>query len=164
MEIPGLKPWVIAALLLAAAPAMAACDAPAFREFDFWIGDWRVQKPDGTFAGTNHIDQEYGGCVIHEHYVTGHGYSGESLNIYDASRKLWHQSWVDDSGTLLLLEGRLKGKSMVLEGASPGADGKPLQNRITWTPNADGSVRQLWETADGKGQWTTVFDGHYTKK
>jgi hypothetical protein len=38
-----------------------------------------------------------------------------------------------------------------------------LKQRITWTPNADGSVRQLWETADSKGAWSVVFDGTYTK-
>ena len=155
MEIPGLRVALAIAMLLASLPSMAACDDAAFRQFDFWIGEWRVQKPDGTFAGTNKIDKEYGGCVIHEHYLTGRGYSGESLNIYDASRKVWHQSWVDNTGTLLLLEGGLKGKNMVLEDHA---------NRITWTPNADGSVRQLWETSDGKGSWQTVFDGHYTRK
>ena len=32
------------------------------------------------------------------------------------------------------------------------------------TPNADGSVRQHWESADSSGKWTTAFDGLYTKK
>ena len=41
---------------------------------------------------------------------------GESLNVYDGARKVWHQTWVDTAGTLLLLEGNLRGKSMVLEG------------------------------------------------
>jgi hypothetical protein len=44
---------------------------------------------------------------------------------------------------------------MVLEG---------MQQRITWTPNSDGSVRQLWEAADDKGAWSVVFDGRYTRR
>lgn len=146
-----------------AAPA-APCAGAEFHQFDFWIGDWRVSKPDGTLAGMNRVTREYGGCVIHEHYVTGKGYSGESLNMYDAVRRTWHQTWVDDSGLLLTLDGRWDGKSMVLEGRAPDADGALARQRITWTPNADGSVRQLWETADDKGAWTVVFDGKYTKK
>jgi len=146
-----------------AAPA-AACAGAEFHQFDFWIGDWRVSKPDGGLAGMNRVTREYGGCVIHEHYVTGKGYSGESLNMYDAARKTWHQTWVDDSGLLLTLDGRWDGKNMVLEGRAPAANGVLAQQRITWTPNADGSVRQLWETADDKGAWTVVFDGQYTKK
>lgn len=163
MEIPGLTRWLIAALLMLPLQGMAACDGGAAREFDFWVGDWRVQKPDGSVAGANSITKEYGGCVIHEHYATPRGYTGESLNIYDASRHVWHQSWVDSDGTLLLLEGGLHGKSMVLEGDSKTAAGT-VRNRITWTPNADGSVRQLWETTDAKGTWTTAFDGKYTRK
>jgi len=99
-----------------AAQAAAPCDGPEFRQFDFWVGEWQVNTPDGKFHGTNRIEREYGGCVIHEHYLTGRGYSGESLNIYDASRKVWHQSWVDNSGTLLTLEGHLIDGRMVLEG------------------------------------------------
>ena len=162
--------FIVAALALlaphpaAAAAAAAPCSAPEFRQFDFWVGDWSVSKPDGTVAGTNHITREYGGCVVHEHYATPRGYSGESLNIYDASRGVWHQSWVDSTGLLLTLEGHLSGKSMVLEGASKAAEGPPLKQRITWTPNPDGTVRQLWESADARGQWTVAFDGIYSRK
>jgi hypothetical protein len=53
---------------------------------------------------------------------------------------------------------------MVLEGQTQGKDGKSTKHRITWTPNADGSVRQLWESTDAAGQWTTAFDGRYTRK
>jgi hypothetical protein len=133
----------------------APCSQPEHRQFDFWIGDWQVHKPDGSFVGINRITREYGGCVIHERYATGRGYSGESLNAYDAARKVWHQTWVDDTGLLLTLEGRWDGKQMVLEGN---------RQRITWTPDAQGGVRQLWEAADEKGAWSVVFDGRYTRK
>lgn len=149
--------------LLAAAPAgAAACDAPAHRAFDFWLGQWEVRTPDGKLAGTNRIEREYGGCVVHERYDTGRGYSGESLNIYDASRQVWHQSWVDTQGTLLTLEGRVVEGKMVLEGQMAGTP--VTRHRITWTPNADGSVRQLWESTDAKGEWQVAFDGRYTRK
>ena len=139
------------------------CGAPENWQFDFWVGDWQVRKPDGSFAGMNRITLEYGGCVVHEHYATGRGYSGESLNTYDAARKVWHQTWVDDSGLLLMLEGHWDGRSMVLEGIAPGVDGALTKQRITWSPSPDGSVRQLWESTDGIGTWVVVFDGRYTK-
>jgi len=163
MTIPTIAVLTIfASVSQAASPA--PCSAPENRQFDFWLGEWQVHKPDGAFAGLNRVTREYGGCVIHEHYATGKGYSGESLNAYDTARKVWHQTWVDDSGLLLTLEGRWNGKSMVLEGLAPGADGVMAKQRITWTPYKDGSVRQLWETADSKGAWSVVFDGRYTKK
>jgi len=146
------------------AAAAGACDAREHRQFDFWLGEWNVRTPDGKLAGVNSISGEYGGCVLHERYSTDRGYGGESLNVYDAARKTWHQTWVDSSGTLLLLEGGLRGRSMVLEGQTVGVDGQLTKHRITWTPNSDGSVRQHWESTDGKGQWSTAFDGTYSRK
>ncbi len=140
------------------------CSTAAYRAFDFWLGDWDVHTPNGKLAGTNRIEREYGGCVLHERYDTGRGYRGESLNAFDVSRGLWHQTWVDSSGTLLLLEGGIHDGSMILEGQTNGAPGNPTKHRITWTPNSDGSVRQLWESTDATGRWTVAFDGKYTRR
>ena len=38
------------------------------------------------------------------------------------------------------------------------------RERIAWTPNADGTVRQLWESSKDDGKtWTVSFDGLYRK-
>jgi hypothetical protein len=157
---------LVLALMTPPSPAAtpAPCSSPEHRQFDFWIGDWQVFTPDGKLAGRNQITREYGGCVIHERYSTDHGYSGESLNAFDSTRGIWHQTWVDDAGLLLLLEGRWDGKSMILEGQGPDAKGVTRRQRITWTPATDGTLRQLWESADDGGGWTVVFDGLYKRK
>jgi len=144
--------------------ATPAFEPSEYRAFDFWIGEWEVRTSDGELAGINRVAREYGGCVLHERYATDRGYSGESLNTYDVGRKVWHQTWVDSSGTLLLLEGGLRNGSMVLEGQTVGTDTQVTMHRITWTPNANGSVRQLWESTDANGRWSSVFDGMYTRK
>lgn len=154
----------VAMVAFQGAHAAGPCESPRHREFDFWLGQWQVHTPDGKLAGVNSITKEYGGCVLHERYDTGRGYSGESLNGYDAGRKVWHQTWMDTAGTLLLLEGGLRNGSMVLEGSTVGADASVTKHRITWTPDASGSVRQLWESTDAKGQWSVAFDGLYTRK
>jgi tetratricopeptide (TPR) repeat protein len=101
-----------------------------------------------------------GGCTILEQYTTPLGYEGTSLNFYDAQRKLWHQTWIDNQGGALYLEGALKGDSMVLSTTA----GKDSIQRITWTPLDDGRVRQHWEaTTDAGKTWATVFDGYYAK-
>jgi hypothetical protein len=160
--------WLAGSLLFGlaiAAPADAgACDDAAHRQFDFWLGDWNVHGPKGALAGTNRIEREYGGCVVHERYTTAKGYSGESLNTYDASRKVWHQTWVDNAGMLLLLEGGLRDGKMVLEGQTQDASGKLTRHRITWSRNTDATVRQFWESTDDKGEWTTAFDGLYSRR
>ena len=149
------------------APAQApqqACVGPEHRAFDFWLGEWEVRGADGKRAGSSRITREYGGCVIHERYDTGRGYRGESLNVYDAPRRVWHQTWVDTAGLLLLLDGGLRDGHMVLEGRTPGADGAQTAHRIRWTPNPDGTVRQLWESTDAAGAWKVIFDGTYVRK
>jgi hypothetical protein len=140
------------------------CQASEHRQFDFWLGEWEVRTPDGKLAGINRIEREYGGCVLHERYESASTYRGESLNAYDPARKVWHQNWVDNGGLLLLIEGGLRDGRMVMEGETTGSDGQVTRHRITWTPGADGGLRQHWESGDGKGAWTTLFDGRYTKR
>jgi hypothetical protein len=135
-----------AAFVPAYSQTPAPCSDPAYR-----------------LAGNNRIEKEYGGCVLHERYATPGRYTGESLNSYDPAKKVWHQTWVDNSGTLLLLDGKFNGKSMVLEGSTMASSGQETKHRISWTPNADGSVRQLWESTDAKGAWTVAFDGLYKR-
>ena len=156
-----LVPFLIVMFAVSALAQQTPCTDPAYRQFDFWLGKWEVVKPDGTVAGANRIEKEYGGCVLHERYVTPKGYTGESLNAYDPARKVWHQTWVDNTGLLLLLEGQFNGKSMILEGTTKDGAGKTTKHRISWTPNADRTVRQLWESTDAKGAWTVAFDGLY---
>lgn len=147
-----------------AAPPPPACASAEHRAFDFWIGDWTVHAANGKLAGHNSIRRSHSGCVLHESYRTPGAYSGESINIYDASRKVWHQTWADSTGLLLALEGGFRDGKMVLEGAGVDAAGKPIKHRISWSANADGSVRQHWESTDAAGVWSTAFDGKYTRK
>ena len=144
-----------------------ACTAPEYHQFDFWIGDWTVTGPKGQVVGTNTIDRPLGGCVLQEHWVGVSGSRGSSFNIYDAARKQWHQTWVDNVGTLLLLDGSFADGKMVLSGPGVNATGAAITNRITWQrENGDTNrVRQTWQTsADGGTTWQTVFDGLYERK
>ena len=141
------------------APRSKPCDTPEHRSFDFWVGEWDVFNPQGERVGRNSIRQVMNGCVLHESYDGRQGYHGESFNIYDASRGVWHQSWVDNGGLLLSLEGGIRGDAMVLEGTTVGADGAPVLNRITWTPlpGEPARVRQHWEVStDGGASWSVL--------
>ena len=61
-----------------------ACDTPAHRAFDFWIGDWRVTEPTtGDVLGENRIQRLLGGCVLHESWQGANGMAGQSFNAYD---------------------------------------------------------------------------------
>ena len=150
----------------AVAPKPPACVAPEHRQFDFWLGDWDVRNASGKLLGQNRITRMHNDCVLFENYRAGE-FSGSSLNVYDVDRKAWHQTWVDSSGGLLVIEGGFRDGKMILAGETVDAakpDGK-VDNRITWQPLPDGRVRQLWETSTDKGAtWTTTFDGYYAKQ
>ncbi|WP_088329474.1 hypothetical protein [Lacimicrobium sp. SS2-24] len=145
-------------------PVLATCQSSSYQQFDFWLGEWQVYA-DGKLAGTNRISKDLDNCAIREHYTTPSGYSGRSLNIYDSTRQVWHQTWVDNQGVLLVLEGRLEQQSMRLSGEGITAEGEKVLHRITWTPNMeDNTVRQHWQSSKDMGQtWLSLFDGRYKK-
>jgi hypothetical protein len=63
---------------------------------------------------------------------------GESYSLWDAARGVWHQSWVTNRGTLLLLDGRREGGRMVLAGPEKAADGTAsLLRGIWWVEGKD---------------------------
>ena len=156
----------------ASAPASAEtsvpkCTYPEARQFDFWIGDWDVHSADGAFAGTNRIESILGGCVLQENWKGAGGMSGTSLNAFDPATRKWRQTWMDDSGTHLLLEGVFADGKMILSGDSPSRrkPGTTVRNRITWSQLPGGKVRQLWETSTNGGEtWSVAFDGTYSRK
>lgn len=155
------------AFLAATPQAFAAappCTAPESSQFDFWIGEWEVTA-DGRVAGRNGIVKLLGNCVIQESWKGTSGTEGRSFNVYDRARGRWHQTWVDSSGGLLLLEGGLRGGAMVLEGTQVDDETRATtRERITWTPAPDGSVRQLWEYSSDDGKsWKARFDGRYRR-
>ena len=134
------------------------------RQIDFWVGDWECRTRKGQLAGTNEITLECGGKVLQEHWKGARGGVGTSLNIYDARREVWHQTWVDQSGTLLLLDGNLdEDGDMVLEGTRPGPDGSEVLHRIRWAPSESG-VRQTWTFSKDEGEsWQTLADLDYVR-
>lgn len=138
------------------------CSTPEYRQFDFWVGDWNVESAaaPGTVSH-NRITLINDGCTLREEYDTPQGYVGTSLNFYDGLRKAWHQTWIDNQGGGLVLEGGLQGSDMVLQSADSGGQ----VQRITWTPLPDGRVRQHWQSStDGGASWTTAFDGIYSRR
>jgi hypothetical protein len=137
-------------------------DATQLRAFDFWQGAWHVTDPEtGKALGLSRVDSILGGRVLHEQWSGADGYRGESFNIFDKDRRCWHQSWVGDNGTLLLLDGGVREGAMDLEGISPGGE----RQRIRWTPHADGSVLQQWESSsDGGKTWQQRFAGLYRRR
>jgi len=148
-----------------APPAAPACEAAEHHQFDFWLGEWSVvgQKV-GKVVDHSRITSAVAGCVIVEQWTGLGGNTSQSLNLYNRNLGKWEQFWVDSQGNRLQLQGTLRDGAMVLE-TPPLPDGTfpRRHDRITWSVDANGRVRQLWEVSVDGGEWATQFDGLYTR-
>ena len=142
-----------------------ACQSDTHREFDFWLGEWTVSAPDGSTAGHNTLTAIEGGCAIREEWRSAtSAFTGTSYNFYDQARNEWRQLWLDNQGGVLDLAGNKSGNQMILKSAKQdNAAGQSVYHQITWTANADGSVRQLWETFTAEQPVVVAFDGLYVR-
>jgi hypothetical protein len=142
------------------APASSPCSAPEYKQFDFWVGDWDafdVDKPTTVVAHAR-VDRILDGCVLREDYQGTDGHKGQSFTIYDASRKVWHQTWVTNNGRLLTIEGQFQNGQMMLSGADLTENGLKRRVRGSWKAENDG-VRETAETSvDGRKTWKPWFD------
>lgn len=147
----------------AAQPAPRPCGQPEASQFDFWLGEWEVLAKDKV-VGHNLISRIHGGCTLLEEYeATGGVFEGKSFNYFDPADDHWHQVWVDNSGTRLHLKGEFAEGRMVMSGKRL-FKGAHVIDRISWTDNSDGTVRQLWELSSDDGKsWQVLFDGLYRR-
>ena len=147
-------------------PPPPACTASEHRQFDFWVGEWTVTPTGKTnVVASSLIEKLYGGCAIRENWMPLKGTAGGSLNNYYNGR--WRQTWVDAANSRVDFAGGLVAGNMVLTGDWKGVlgPGKDALIRMTYSKNADGTVRQHGEqSTDGGKSWSTNFDFTYHPK
>jgi hypothetical protein len=147
-----------AALAQQAAPAPAApCADPAYHQLDFWVGRWDVYPTGKNKLVAHSLIESVYGCGIRENWMPLSNQLGGSLSIYVPAEKHWEQFWIDSQGSRAFFTGGWDGKAMVITGKWGG----PLV-RMSYSKNADGSVRQLGEQSTDEGKtWTPSFDFTY---
>jgi hypothetical protein len=135
------------------------------RGLDFWVSEWDVTF-QGQPAGTSDVRLILGDCVVFENWESASGTSGKSFNFYDAGEDHWRQIWVDDTGGVIEFTGQVREGVMYYTATTRDpSTGAVMMHKLTFTPNADGTVRQYWEqSTDDGGSWQVAFDGHYVKK
>ena len=104
------------------------------------------------------MDRILDGCVLREDYQDSRGHKGQSLSIYDLSRKVWHQSWVTNRGELLVIEGECRHGEMVLNGEDRTASGEKRKVRGTWRLVEAGVRETAVTSVDGGKTWSLWFD------
>jgi hypothetical protein len=149
---------LITAIALAQAAAAAPpCASPEYRQFDFWAGRWDVYPTGKDKLVAHSLIEPVYGCGIRENWMPIGKPGGGSLSIYVPAEKRWEQFWIDSQGTRAIFTGGWNGSAMVITGKW----GAPLV-RMTYSKNADGSVRQFGEqSTDGGKSWSPSFDFTY---
>jgi hypothetical protein len=132
--------------------------------FDFWLGEWDVFDSRGARVGGNSITLGERGFVVLENWTDGSGSTGRSMNFVDPADGAWKQVWVDDRGSVTRYSGTFQDGAMRFVGTRVFGTRPPSATRCTFTPNADGTVRQLIEDQDEKGAWAVTFDGMYKRR
>jgi hypothetical protein len=154
----GILGWCCSHMLRAATTESLACSAPAYHQFDFWIGDWDVFEEGGSVKEAHAtVTRVQDGCGLRELYGGADGSGGESLSMYDPAIAEWQQTWVSNRGQIVLIHGNLQGQSMVLSGTDHSAGGQRLVRGV-WKPEKAGVRETAERSSDGGKTWTPWFD------
>ena len=84
---------------------------------------------------------------------------GQSYSLYVASHKIWHQTWVTNSGGLWLQEGTFdKDGVLTMTATTLSKDGTEVRHKITWAKQGDGVRETSVASKDGGKSWQPEFD------
>lgn len=161
----GRTAFAAAVGLMSTVAAASPCDAPEFRSWDFWVGNWDVFDASGKRIGGNRIDRVEEGCGLLETW-TAPTVTGRSLNTWDPVRRTWTQLWIGGRA-LIRLEGAPAADGVLaMTGTITDLDKRATRDfRAEWRRLPDGEVRQHFEERDpASGAWKTWFTGFYRRK
>jgi len=162
------------AVLFVAAPAAQTqpappCRAPEFAQFDFWIGEWTVRwtdKDGKEQQGSNRIRRTHDGCVITEEFDgrPGSPLLGTSISTYVPRAGKWKQTWVDNQGSYLDLEGEFRDGRMILARRAPLAGEGVMQRMVFSEIGADALTWDWQGSKDNGATWITAWRIQYIRR
>lgn len=167
-----IYPTFVLLLLVFWASAQKPCSRPEYRQFDFWLGEWEAFGINGKKAGDSKISMLLDSCVILEEWTSagiqqGLRFAGKSFNTWNAAKKQWQQTWVDNTGgSTAYTEGKYEANKIVFR-TSPFAFSKDTMavRQLSFFNLGPDKVRQLGEISKDNGiKWTVEFDLEYRRK
>ncbi|MBI1392297.1 MAG: hypothetical protein GC152_06090 [Alphaproteobacteria bacterium] len=144
------------------APSEPPCADPAFRQLDFWVGEWDLSwalPNGGRGEGRSVITRdEYGDCVIYERFAGG-GFTGMSVSTFHAGPGKWRQTWVDDQGGYYaLVGGPASGEDHDFELVDTRLSDDAPRLRMIWQDvTADSLVWRWQRQAEEGGPWVDLW-------
>lgn len=137
---------------------------PEARQFDFWLGDWKVTWGENG-RGVNRVESILDGYVILENFDAAPAMPFRGLSVSTFNRWLgkWQQTWVDNQGNYLDFIGEYDSGSMILQRETT-LDGVTFLQRMVWHNIASNRLDWNWERSDDRGRtWDVVWHIHYER-
>ena len=142
------------------------CSSPEAKQFDFWVGEWDLTWTDNngnSQRGTNSITKILNRCIIEENF-TGGSFVGKSLSVYNPNKKVWQQTWVDNSGGYLEFSGGMDGDKMILSREFTNKDNKKVKQRMVFYNISENEMDWNWEKSTDDGNtWQLSWKIHYIR-
>lgn len=131
-------------------------------QFDFWLGEWdAIWAEDGK--GTNRVERVLNSKVVQENF-SAPDLIGISFSVYDVERKLWCQTWVDNSGSYLDFTGKFENEKMILIRDAI-VKGQACKQRMVWYNIESNEFDWNWERSDdGGNSWRVLWQIKYKRK
>lgn len=140
---------------------------PEARQFDFWVGSWKVYVT-GTkqVAGHSEIQIISGGCGILENWTGAGGDEGKSINYFHPTQHEWQQVWVGSGNNpnrvQVFVHGEYKDGTMRFDGQKIMPQGNLVKVRFRFV-NLGDRVEQIHETSEDGTTWTKSYDFTYVR-
>ena len=134
-------------------------------DMDFWVGDWTLgstQFQNGKEVkgeGENLLKKTLNGRVIEENFSFSN-FIGRSWTVYNPKKKLFKQTWVDNSGAYLLFEGGKVGNSVILNQIDSAG---PAQRMVFSKIKEDSLTWEWMSRAEGAKDWTVNWRLEYQR-
>jgi hypothetical protein len=165
----GLRPVLVSLLsaatwFAAGAGPSRACASAGIEGLHFVVGNWLVRDSVGGITGTYTARNVSAGCAMIEQWrgVNGRG-EGMGVIEYQPVDGRWKRTFTHYDGHVLVLEGKLAGATLLLQGNDYQL-GQARANRIIWRARSDGMFAVRWEQAlPGTDSWQVRFDGLFQR-
>jgi hypothetical protein len=135
------------------APSSAPCTAAPHRQFDFRIGTFAWEGPNGL-SGTAVIAADADGCAIRETLTMSNGATTRAVFFYEPSDAQWHYTSLTGSNATRL-SGGLDAGRMILYNPS-------RVTRVVWEAQGPNHT-QTGESAQN-GAWTVLGSGTFVRQ
>ena len=156
-------------LLLAQAPPAPPKPGPEHKKLEYFVGKWTVESeikanefvPAGTTVATEADTLGPGGFYVESR---AEGLLGTRFGViaYDSHAKVYASYYAWSNGLVGTATGSVNGNTWTWMVEDKFA-GKAVKGRTTITTLSPTQYISKYEMADGKGGYTTIFEGKATK-